>query len=73
MDPVSESQSAPDREMLYPDSAYGSSAMDTDTDDGHTPPTKAITYDEELMHKVCDSAPLLVVISRVLLFFFCFH
>ncbi|XP_033894377.1 ras-related protein Rab-37-like isoform X2 [Acipenser ruthenus] len=51
MDPVSESQSAPDREMHYPDSAYGSNAMDTDTDDGHTPPTKAITYDEELMHK----------------------
>ncbi|KAK1163908.1 ras-related protein Rab-37-like isoform X1 [Acipenser oxyrinchus oxyrinchus] len=51
MDPVSESQSAPDGEMLYPDSAYGSSAMDTDTDDGRTPSTKAITYDEELMHK----------------------
>ncbi|KAJ8363641.1 hypothetical protein SKAU_G00124720 [Synaphobranchus kaupii] len=37
--------------MVYPDSAYGSSAMDTDTEDGQTPSTSTLSYDEEFMHK----------------------
>ncbi|KAI1896671.1 hypothetical protein AGOR_G00097160 [Albula goreensis] len=51
MDPVSEDQTAMHSEVVYPDSAYGSSAMDTDTEDGQTPSTTTFTYDEELMHK----------------------
>ncbi|XP_028843151.1 ras-related protein Rab-37 isoform X1 [Denticeps clupeoides] len=36
----------------YPDSAYGSSAVDTDTEDGRTQSTTTLTYDEDLVHKV---------------------
>ncbi|XP_069381473.1 ras-related protein Rab-37-like isoform X3 [Paralichthys olivaceus] len=35
--------------MVSSDSAYGSSAVDTDTEDGHTPTT--FPYNEDLMHK----------------------
>ncbi|MBN3304887.1 RAB37 protein, partial [Amia calva] len=51
MEQVSDVQTAPNGEMIYPDSAYGSSAMDTDTEDGQTPSVVAPTYDEELTHK----------------------
>ncbi|KAG9264542.1 ras-related protein Rab-37 isoform X1 [Astyanax mexicanus] len=40
-------------ETMYPDSAYGSSAMDTDTDpdQSRTQSSSTLTYDEELVHK----------------------
>ncbi|XP_072339052.1 ras-related protein Rab-37-like isoform X3 [Scyliorhinus torazame] len=45
-------QSAPEGEVYCPDSAYGSSVLDTDTEEGHTPPSNNIIYyNEELMHK----------------------
>lgn len=43
---------ADDAEVLYPDSAYGSSALDTDTEDSKTQSTVTLTYDEDLTHKV---------------------
>ena len=36
--------------MVSSDSAYGSSVVDTDTEDGHTPTT--FPYNEDLVHKV---------------------
>ncbi|KAI4881304.1 hypothetical protein NFI96_029919, partial [Prochilodus magdalenae] len=38
-------------ETLYPDSAYGSSAVDTDTEESRTQSSTTLTYDEELVHK----------------------
>ncbi|XP_072882782.1 ras-related protein Rab-37-like isoform X3 [Hemitrygon akajei] len=52
MEPRLEFQSVPDGELYCPDSAYGSSAMDTDTEESHTPSSNnVIHYNEELMHK----------------------
>ncbi|XP_035260743.1 ras-related protein Rab-37-like isoform X1 [Anguilla rostrata] len=51
METISEYPTAVHSELVYPDSAYGSSAMDTDTEDGQTPSTSTLSYDEELMHK----------------------
>ncbi|XP_015212275.1 ras-related protein Rab-37 isoform X2 [Lepisosteus oculatus] len=48
MEPILEFQAAPNGEMVHTDSAYGSSAMDTDTDGSQIP---SLTYDEELTHK----------------------
>lgn len=52
MEIITEYPTAMHSEVVYPDSAYGSSAMDTDTEDGQTPSTSTFSYDEELMHKV---------------------
>ncbi|KAM6957121.1 ras-related protein Rab-26-like [Aplochiton taeniatus] len=38
-------------ETVYSDSAYGSSAVDTDTEDVQTPSSTTFPYDEDLMHK----------------------
>ncbi|XP_055741666.1 ras-related protein Rab-37-like isoform X1 [Salvelinus fontinalis] len=38
-------------EVLHSDSAYGSSAVDTDTEDCLTPPEITFPYNEDLMHK----------------------
>ncbi|XP_042198501.1 ras-related protein Rab-26-like [Callorhinchus milii] len=52
MEPGSELYSAPYGEIHCPDSAYGSSAMDTDTEEGHTPSSSIIVhYNEEILHK----------------------
>ncbi|XP_032900278.1 ras-related protein Rab-37-like isoform X1 [Amblyraja radiata] len=52
MEPRLEFQSAPDGDVYCPDSAYGSSVMDTDTEENHTPSSSNVTnYNEELMHK----------------------
>lgn len=34
------------------DSAYGSSAVDTDTEDGHTPTAVTVPYNQDITHKV---------------------
>lgn len=36
--------------LVSSDSAYDDSAVDTDTEDGHTP--TAVTYNHEITHKV---------------------
>ncbi|KAL7860294.1 hypothetical protein AOLI_G00166430 [Acnodon oligacanthus] len=51
MEHATESEAADHRETIYPDSAYGSSAMDTDTEESQTQSSTTLTYDEELMHK----------------------
>ncbi|XP_036405567.1 ras-related protein Rab-37-like isoform X1 [Megalops cyprinoides] len=51
MESISEHQTTCHGEMVYPDSAYGSSAMDTDAEDGQILSTSTSSYDEELMHK----------------------
>lgn len=52
MEPRLEFQSAPDGDVYCPDSAYGSSVMDTDTEENHTPSSSNVNnYNEELMHK----------------------
>ncbi|XP_048089338.1 ras-related protein Rab-37-like isoform X2 [Alosa alosa] len=51
MEFTSEVEVADDAEVLFPDSAYGSSAVDTDTEDSKTQSTVTLTYDEDIMHK----------------------
>ncbi|KAL7850701.1 hypothetical protein SRHO_G00200500 [Serrasalmus rhombeus] len=51
MEHATESEAADHGETIYPDSAYGSSAMDTDTEESQTQSSITLTYDEELIHK----------------------
>ena len=61
MECVTEMESVEPGEMVYEDSAYGgSSAVDTDTEDGLTPSPSTDTvdpfpYNEDLMQKVTTS------------------
>lgn len=45
--------------LVSSDSAYGSSAVDTDTEDGLTPTSNTFPYNEDLTHKVIHSLLLL--------------
>lgn len=38
--------------LVSSDSAYGSSAADTDTEDAHTPTAITVPYNQEITHKV---------------------
>lgn len=38
--------------LVSSDSAYGSSAVDTDTEDGHTPTAVTVPYNQDITHKV---------------------
>lgn len=38
--------------LVSSDSAYGDSAVDTDTEDGHTPSAVTVPYNQEITHKV---------------------
>lgn len=40
--------------LVSSDSAYGSSAMDTDTEDGQTPTDTTWPYNEDITHKVSN-------------------
>ncbi|KAK1799218.1 hypothetical protein P4O66_007473 [Electrophorus voltai] len=51
MDFTAEFETADHGETPNPDSAYGSSVMDTDTEDNQTHSTTPFTYDEDLTHK----------------------
>ncbi|XP_060700377.1 ras-related protein Rab-37-like isoform X5 [Hemiscyllium ocellatum] len=52
MEPGFDLQSGRDGELYCQDSAYGSSVLDTDTEEGHTPSSNNIIYyNEELLHK----------------------
>uniref|UniRef100_A0A9J8BV72 small monomeric GTPase n=1 Tax=Cyprinus carpio carpio TaxID=630221 RepID=A0A9J8BV72_CYPCA len=53
MEDTSDLEPVEQGEAAYPDSAYGSSPVDTDTEDGITlsSSTLILTYNEELMHK----------------------
>lgn len=58
--------------MVCSDSAYGSSVVDTDTEDGQTPTSNTFPYNEDLTHKVMTftllltSNPLLGLASPLL-------
>lgn len=53
MDDMCETQR---QEVVSSDSAYGSSAVDTDPEDGPTPTANICLYNEDLTHKVITSA-----------------
>lgn len=38
--------------LVSSDSAYGSSAADTDTEDAHTPTAITVPYNQDITHKV---------------------
>lgn len=48
--------------LVSSDSAYGSSAVDTDTEDGHPPPTDTVSvpYNQDLTHKVRTEPTVLI-------------
>ncbi|XP_063760517.1 ras-related protein Rab-37-like isoform X2 [Eleginops maclovinus] len=51
MDDGCETQLQGERTLVSSDSAYGSSAVDTDTEDGQTPTSDPFPYNEDLTHK----------------------
>ncbi|KAJ4931712.1 hypothetical protein JOQ06_010152 [Pogonophryne albipinna] len=51
MDDGCETQRQEERTLVSSDSAYGSSAVDTDTEDGQTPTSNPFPYNEDLTHK----------------------
>lgn len=55
------------QEMVSSDSAYGSSAVDTDTEDGQTPTANTFPYNEDLTHKVitCGWTLMGIVKSKI--------
>ncbi|XP_054861296.1 ras-related protein Rab-26 [Amphiprion ocellaris] len=48
---ICETKKQEDMMMVSSDSAYGSSAVDSDTEDGQTPTSTSFPYNEELTHK----------------------
>lgn len=52
MDDVCETERQEELVMVSLDSAYGSSVIDPDAEDGQTPPSNVYPYNEELTHKV---------------------
>ncbi|KAI9544885.1 hypothetical protein NQZ68_041900 [Dissostichus eleginoides] len=54
MDDGCETQRQEERTLVSSDSAYGSSAVDTDTEDGQTPTSNPFPYNEDLTHKSAD-------------------
>nr|XP_033946003.1 ras-related protein Rab-26-like [Pseudochaenichthys georgianus] len=51
MDDGCETQRQEERTLVSSDSAYGSSAVDTDTEDGQTSTSNPFPYNEDLTHK----------------------
>ncbi|KAF1379315.1 hypothetical protein PFLUV_G00174810 [Perca fluviatilis] len=51
MEDTCETQKQEEAKLVSSDSAYGSSAVDTDTEDGQTPTSNTFPYNEDLTHK----------------------